>query len=118
MHRHALLQYDNEDLCIHQRGVQEPRPHKQQAAQEVAVIAETHALAEKDAVVITPQDAHLAVVAVGAAGRSVCLTCVTVPVWKNRENIWIIEIHKHFKDITDQSEFKKQKLGWDKGDLS
>lgn len=60
----TFLQYDNEDLCIHQSGVQEPRPHKQQAAQEVAVVTEAHALAEKDAVVIPPQHTHFTVVAV------------------------------------------------------
>lgn len=80
MHGHAFLQYDNEDLSIHQRGVQEPRPHKQQAAQEVAVVTETHALAEEHAVVVAPQHTHFAVVAVRAARRSVCLTCITVPV--------------------------------------
>ena len=80
MHGHAFLQYDNEDLGVHQRGVQEPRPHKQQAAQEVAVVTETYALAEKHAVVVAAQHTHFAVVAVGAARRSMCLTCITVPV--------------------------------------
>lgn len=64
MHGNALLQNDDEDLCVHQRGVQQPRPHEQQAAQEVAVVTETHALAEEDTVVIPPQHTHLAVVAV------------------------------------------------------
>lgn len=80
MHTHPLLQYDDEDLCVHQRGVQEPGPHEQQAAEEEAVVAEAHALAKEDAVVIPPQHTHFAVIAVGAAGRSVCLACVTVPV--------------------------------------
>ena len=80
MHSYPLLQYDDEDLCIHQCGVREPRPHKQQAAQEVAVVTEAHTLAKKDAVVIPPQHTHFAVVAVGAARRRVCLTCITVPV--------------------------------------
>lgn len=85
MHCHTLLQYDNEDLCIHQGGVQEPRPHKQQAAQEVAVVTEAHAAAKKDAVVIPPQHTHVAVVAVGAARRSVSLACITIPVWGKKE---------------------------------
>lgn len=79
MHSHPLLQDDDEDLCVHQRGVQQPRPHEQQAGQEVAVVTEAHALAKEDTVVIPPQHTHFAVVAVGAARRSVCLTCVTVP---------------------------------------
>lgn len=87
MHSHTLLQYDNEDLCIHQSGVQEPRPHKKQAAQEVAVVTEAHTLAKKDAVVIPPQNTHFTVVAMGAARRSMCLACIAVPVWeKTREN--------------------------------
>lgn len=81
MHSYTLLQYDNEDLCVHQSGIQEPRPHEQQAAQEVAVVTEAHTLAKKDAVVIPPQHTHFAVVAVGAARRSVCLACITVPMW-------------------------------------
>lgn len=89
MHRHALLQDDDEDLCVHQSGVQEPRPHEQQAAYEVAVVAEAHALAEKDAVVVPPQHTHFAVVAVGAARRSVCLACIAVPVRAKREKILI-----------------------------
>ncbi len=80
MHRHTLLQDDNEDLCVHQSGVQEPRPHKQQAAQEVAVVTEANTLAKKDAVVIPAQHTHFAVVAMGAPRRSVCLACITVPV--------------------------------------
>lgn len=80
MHSHPLLQYDNEDLCVHQCGVQEPRPHKEQAAQEVPVITETNTLAKKDTVVIPPQHTHLTVVAVRTAWRSVCLTCIAVPV--------------------------------------
>lgn len=80
MCRHALLQYDNEDLCIHQGGVQEPGPHKQQAAQEVAVVTEANTLAKKDAVVIPPQHTHFAVIAVRAARRSVCLAGITVSV--------------------------------------
>ena len=80
MQAHPLLQYDDEDLSVHQRGVQEPRPHEQQAAQEEAVVAKAHALAEEDTVVIPPQHTHFAVVAVGASRRSVCLTCITVPV--------------------------------------
>ena len=51
---HTLFQYDDEDLCIHQSGIQQPRPHKQQAAQEVAVVTEAYTLAKKDAVVIPP----------------------------------------------------------------
>lgn len=92
MYCHTLLQDDNEDLCVHQGGVQEPRPHEKQAAQEVAVIAEAHALAKKDAVVIPPQHAHLAVVAVGTARRSVRLTCVTVPLNKRQTffNVWLL----------------------------
>lgn len=54
MQSHALLQYDYEDLRIHHHGVEEPRPHEQQAAQEVAVVAVADALAEEDAVVIPP----------------------------------------------------------------
>lgn len=84
MYCHAFLQDDNEDLCIHQGGVQEPRPHKQQAAQEVTVVTEAHTLAKKDTVVIPPQHAHLTVIAVGAARRSVCFTGVAVSVWKTK----------------------------------
>lgn len=85
MHRHPLLQYDNEDLCVHQCGVQESGPHEQQAAQEEAVVTEAHALAKEDAVVIPPQHTHFAIIAVGAARRSVCLACITVPVWRKRK---------------------------------
>lgn len=79
MHGHALLQYDDEDLCVHQGGVQKPTPHEQQAAQEVAEVTEANALAEKDTVVVPPQHADVAVVAVGTARRSVRFTDVTVP---------------------------------------
>lgn len=82
MHCHALLQYDNEDLCVHQSGIQEPRPHEQQAAQEVTVVTKANTLAKKDAVVIPSQHAHFTVIAVGAARGSVSLTCITIPVWK------------------------------------
>lgn len=71
MDRHALLQYDDEDLCVHQGGVQEARPHEQQAAQEVAEVTEAHTLAKKDAVVVPPQHTDVAVVAVGAPWWSV-----------------------------------------------
>lgn len=80
MHGHTLLQYDDEDLCVHQGGVQEPAPHEQQAAQEVAKVTEAHTLAEKDAVVVPPQHTDIAVVAVGAPRRSVGFTDITVPV--------------------------------------
>lgn len=76
--RHALLQYDDEDLCVHHHGVQEPRPHEQQTTQEVAVVAEADALAKEDTVMIPPQHTHLAVEAVGAARGSVCLAGVAV----------------------------------------
>lgn len=83
MYGHTLLQYDDEDLGVHQGGVQEPGPHEQQAAQEVAEVTEAHTLAEEDAVVVPPQHANIAVVAVGAPRRSVRLTDVTVPGQKN-----------------------------------
>lgn len=79
MHGHTLLQYDDEDLCVHQGGVQEPAPHEQQAAQEVAKVSEAHTLAKKDAVVVPPQHTDIAVVAVGTPRRSVGFTDITVP---------------------------------------
>lgn len=89
MHRHTFLQYDDEDFRIHQGGIQEPGPHKQQAAQEVAVVTEAHTLAKEDTVVIPPQHTHLAVITVGTARRSVCLACITVSVLKERKKTMI-----------------------------
>lgn len=80
MYGHTLFQYDDEDLSIHQGGVQESAPHEQQAAQEVAKVTKADTLAKKDAVVVPPQHTNIAVVAVGAPRRSVSLTDVTVPV--------------------------------------
>lgn len=77
--RHAFLQDDDEDLGIHQGGVQETRPHEQQAAQEVAVVSKSHTLVKEDAVMVSSQHTHFAVIAVGAAWRSVCLAGITVP---------------------------------------
>lgn len=79
MYSHTLLQYDDEDLGVHQGGVQEPAPHEQQAAQEVAKVPEADTLAEKDTVVVPAQHTYVAVVAVGTPRRSVRLTDVTVP---------------------------------------
>lgn len=80
MYSHTLFQYDDEDLSIHQGGVQEAAPHEQQAAQEVAKVTIADTLPEKDAVMVPPQHTDIAVVAVGAARRRVRLTDVTVPV--------------------------------------
>lgn len=82
---HTLLQYDDEDLGVHQGGVQETAPHEQQAAQEVAKVAEANTLAEEDAVVVPPQHTNIAVVAVGAPRWSVRLTDVAVPGQKKKD---------------------------------
>ena len=66
--------------CVHHYSVQQPRPHEQQTAEEVVVVTEAHTLAEEHTVVVSSQNTHLTVIAVGAPRGSVGLTCVAVPV--------------------------------------
>lgn len=80
MQRDSFLQDDDEDLSVHHYSVQQPRPHEQQTAEEVAVVTEAHTLAEEHTVVVSSQNTHLTVIAVGAPWGSVGLTCVAVPV--------------------------------------
>lgn len=62
--RNTLLEDYNEDFSIHDYRIEQTRPHEEQTGQEIPVVAEPDALAEKHAVVITAQDTHVTVVAV------------------------------------------------------
>lgn len=54
MQRHPFLQDDDEDLGVHYHGVQQPRPHEEQAAQEKAVVTKANALTKEHTVVVSP----------------------------------------------------------------